>query len=189
MKAARDAWRGKIPGLDADRLVFIDETWASTNMTRTRGRAPQGKRLVSAVPHGHWKTTTFIGALRIDGLTAPAVFDRPVNGEAFRAYVEQNLVKTLRPGDIVVMDNPGSHKVAGVREAIQAAGASAVYLPPYSPDFNPIENVFSKFKRRLRRIGARTVRALWRAVGDCLDSFAPDECRNDFRHCGYCTLK
>lgn len=187
VKAKRDAWREKIPDLDADRLVFIDETWASTNMTPTRGRAPQGERLVSAVPHGHWKTTTFIGALRTDGLTAPAVFDCPVNGETFRAYVEQMLVPTLRPGDIVVMDNLGSHKVAGVAEAIEASGCLLAYLPPYSPDFNPIENLFSKFKKMLRRIGARTVRALWRAVGDCLDSFAPDECRNYFRHCGYCT--
>ena len=189
MKAAREAWREKLPGLDADRLVFIDETWASTNMTPPRGRAPQGERLIAAVPHGHWKTTTFVGALRTDGLTAPAVFDGPINGESFLAYVEQMLVKTLRPGDIVVMDNLGSHKVAGVREAIERAGCLLAYLPPYSPDFNPIENVFSKFKRLLRRIGARTVRALWRAVRDCLDSFAPDECRNYFRHCGYGTLK
>lgn len=187
MKAARQAWRGKIPELDADRLVFIDETWASTNMTPSRGRAPQGVRLVSAVPHGHWKTTTFIGALRTGGLTAPAVFDCPINGETFLAYVEQALVPTLRPGDVVIMDNLGSHKVAGVAEAIQAAGCLLAYLPPYSPDFNPIENLFSKFKAMLRRIGARTVKALWRAAGDCMDSFAPDECRNYFRHCGYRT--
>ena len=187
MKLKRDAWRKKIPELDADHLVFIDETWASTNMTPTRGRAPKGERLVSAVPHGHWKTTTFIGALRTDGLTAPAVFDCAINGETFLAYVKQSLVPTLRRGDVVIMDNLGSHKVAGVREAIEAAGCLLAYLPPYSPDFNPIENLFSKFKKMLRRMGARTVPALTRAVGRCMDSFAPDECRNYFRHCGYAT--
>ena len=187
MRAAREQWAAKVPGLDADRLVFIDETWASTAMTRPRGRAAAGKRLIAAVPHGHWKTTTFVAALRTTGLTAPAVFDGAINGESFLAYVEQVLVPTLRPGDVVVMDNLGSHKVVGVPEAIAAAGCFLTYLPPYSPDFNPIENLFSKFKAMLRSAGARTVRRLWRTVRRCLTSFASAECRRYFRHCGYAT--
>ena len=189
MKAARAAWQAKVPELDPDRLVFIDETWATTNMTRTRGRAAAGERLIASVPHGHWKTTTLVAALRTDGLTAPVVFDGPLNGELFRAYLEQALVPTLRPGDIVVMDNLSAHKVTGVAEAIQRAGCLHAYLPAYSPDFNPIENVFSKFKALLRSADARTVPGLWRAVGDCMESFAPDECRNYFRHCGYDTFQ
>jgi transposase len=187
VKAAREKWAAQAPGLDAERLVFLDETWANTAMTRARGRAPVGRRLVCPVPHGHWKTVTFVAALRTTGLTAPAVFDGPVNGELFRAYVEQVLVPTLRRGDIVVLDNLGSHKVAGVAEAIAAAGALLVCLPPYSPDFNPIENLFSKFKAMLRRAAARTVRRLWRTIRACLKSFEPAECRNYFRECGYAT--
>jgi transposase len=163
--AAREAWRETQGGLSIDRLVFIDETWATTNMTRRYGRARRGQRLVAAVPHGHWKTTTFIGALTADGLTAPAVIDGAVNGEIFLAYVEQVLVPTLAPGKIVVMDNLSSHKVAGVREAIEAASAELRYLPPYSPDLNPIEQVFAKLKAILRKIAARSVEALWTAIG------------------------
>ena len=168
-----------------ERMVFIDETGASTKMTRLYGRCARGKRLVCAVPHGHWKTTTFIGALRHDGLAAPCVFDGPINGELFLAWVEQFLVPTLRPGDTVVMDNLSSHKVKGVREAIEAAGAALLYLPPYSPDLNPIEQFFSKLKSLLRKAGARTLETLIDAVADALPRFTPKECENFFAHSGY----
>ena len=174
-----------MPTLDSHGLVFIDETWAKTNMTRTHGYAPQGERLVDAAPHGHWQTTTFVGALRIDGFIAPMVIDGAINGEWFQAYVEQVLVPELRPGDVVVMDNLGSHLVAGVRCAIEGAGCRLLFLPPYSPDFNPIENAFSKLKRLLRSAAERTVDRLWRAIGSLLDRFSAEECRNYFRHCGY----
>jgi transposase len=173
------------PQLNPDRLVFIDETWAKTNMTHPRGRAPKGQRLLASSPHGHWKTTTFLAALRATGLTAPLVVDGAINGELFLGWVTSHLVTTLQPGDIVVMDNLGAHKVAGVREAIEAAGARLVYLPPYSPDLNPIELVFSKFKWLLRSASARTVDALWTLCGELLDQFTEAECRNCFRHCGY----
>jgi transposase len=154
-------------------------------MTRRHGRALRGKRLVAAVPHGHWQTTTFIGALRSGGLTAPAVIDGAVNGDIFLAYIRQMLVPTLQPGDIVVMDNLSSHKVAGVREAIETAGAELRYLPPYSPDLNPIEQVFAKLKALLRKIAARSVEALWTAIGQLLSQFAPDQCANYLRNSGY----
>ena len=137
------------------------------------------------MPHGHWKTTTFIGALRAEGLTAPAVFDGAINGESFLAYVEQVLVPTLRPGDIVILDNLPSHKVDGVQAAIEAAGAELRYLPPYSPDLNPIEQMFAKFKARLRKIAARSVEALWTAIGQTVSAFQPGECANYLRHSGY----
>ena len=154
-------------------------------MTRLYGRAPRGKRLVDAVPHGHWKTSTFIGALRCDAVTAAGVFDGAINGELFLAYVEQILVPTLRPGDVVVMDNLRSHKVAGVREAIEAAGASLLFIPPYSPDLNPIELAFAKLKALLRARAIRTVDALWKALGGLVDCFTPEECANYLRHDGY----
>ena len=154
-------------------------------MTRPRGRCRRGTRLIAKVPHGHWKTTTFLAALRADGLTAPLVIDGPLNGELFLAYVRQQLAPTLRSGDVVVMDNLSAHKVAGVSEAITAAGATVVYLPPYSPDFNPIELVFSKLKRLLRTAATRTVEDLWNLLGQLLDHFPPDECRRYFSHCGY----
>ena len=154
-------------------------------MTRPRGRSLCGTRLVAKAPHAHWKTTTFIAALRSGGLTAPLVLDGAVNGDAFLAYVQQVLVPTLRAGDIVVMDNLSSHKKAGVREAIQSAGAKLLYLPPYSPDFNPIELAFSKFKWLLRSAATRTVETLWQTCGRLLDHFQEHECRNYFRHCGY----
>jgi len=181
----RARWRVEMLGLDPETLVFIDETWAKTNMTRSRGRAPRGERLVDHVPYGHWKTTTFLAALRIKGLTAPLVVDGAINGEVFLAYTQQQLAPTLKSGDIVIMDNLSSHKVAGVREAIEAAGAHLVYLPPYSPDFNPIEQVFSKLKALLRKYGERTVDALWNRLGNLLDHFSRSECGNYFRHCGY----
>jgi len=143
---ARAQWRLWQKSAPSCHLVFIDETWAKTNMVRTCGRAPRGKRLVDKVPHGHWKTTTFIAALRCDCLTAPMVTDGPMNGEIFRVYIEHFLIPTLNPGDIVIMDNLSSHKVAGVREALEEVEATALYLPPYSPGLNPIEQVFSKFK-------------------------------------------
>ena len=171
--------------MSIERLVFIDETWATTNMARRYGRAPRGQRLVASVPHGHWKTSTFIGALRSTGLTAPAVFDGAINGESFLAYVEQILVPTLKPGDIVVMDNLSSHKVAGVAEAIEAAGAELRYLPPYSPDLNPIEQLFAKLKALLRKVAARTIEALWTAIGQLAKCFEPGECSNYIRNSGY----
>jgi transposase len=154
-------------------------------MTRLYGRAPCGQRLVDAVPHGHWKTSTFVAALRCDGLTAPAVFDGAINGDAFLAYVEQILVPTLRKGDVVIMDNLGSHKVAGVRTAIEAAGAMLLFIPPYSPDLNPIEQAFSKLKALLRARKLRTIKALWNALGSLVECFTPQECANFFRHDGY----
>lgn len=172
-------------GLDPHKLVFLDETWAKTNMTRPRGRAARGERLIAKTPHGHWKTTTFLAALRTTGLTAPLVVDGAINGITFLAYVRHVLAPTLREGDIVVMDNLSSHKIKGVREAIEAVGASVVYLPPYSPDLNPIENAFSKFKWGLKSAADRTVAGLWKRCGDLLDTFTETECRNDFRHCGY----
>jgi transposase len=183
--AARTAWRLWQPGLHPERLVFIDETWAKTNMARSHGRAKRGQRLVAAVPHGHWKTSTFIAALRHDRITAPCVFDGAINGERFLAYVEQALAPTLQPGDIVIMDNLGAHKVAGVREAIAARGASVLHLPPYSPDLNPIEQVFAKLKTLLRTAATRTVDALWHAIGQALDAFTPAECQNYLANAGY----
>lgn len=154
-------------------------------MTRLYGYAPRGQRLVASVPHGHRKTSTFIGALRQDGMTAPCVFDGAMNGEMFLAYVRQVLVPTLRPGDTVIMDNLPVHKVAGVGDAIGKAGAAILYLPPYSPDLNPIELAFSKLKAILRKMALRTVDALWTALGQISDWFKPDECRNFLRHAGY----
>lgn len=185
MAAAREAWRERQPTLNPAQLVFLDETWATTNMTRLRGRCPRGERLVAAVPHGHWKTSTFLAGLRLTGLSAPLVLDGAINGEAFRAYVEQFLAPTLAPGDIVIMDNLASHKVAGVREAIEACGASLLYLPPYSPDLNPIEQSFAKFKALLRKTAARSREALWNAIGQILDRFAHQECANYFAKAGY----
>jgi transposase len=165
--------------------VFLDETWATTAMARRYGRARRGTRVVGAVPHGHWKTTTFLAALRHDRLTAPCVFDGAINGARFLAYVEQCLAPTLQPGDIVVMDNLGAHKVKGVRQAIETAGAELRYLPPYSPDLNPIEQAFAKLKALLRTAARRTVDALWRAIGQALDAFTPAECLNYLAHAGY----
>jgi transposase len=182
----RAAWRAEVmPGLDPERLVFVDETGAKTDMTRTHGYAPAGQRLVDAVPYGRWHTTTFVGALRAGGMAAPMALDGALNGAAFVAYVEQVLVPELRPGEVVVLDNLGSHKVAGVRRAIEGAGCRLLYLPPYSPDLNPIEQAFAKLKALLRKAGERTVEGLWSFLGRALDAFAPEECRNYFDHCGY----
>ena len=185
MQAARREWVECQPTLDADRLVFLDETGASTNMARTHGRAPKGARCIASVPHGHWKTTTFIAGLRVGAITAPMVLDGPMDGEAFLAYVRTFLCPTLARGDIVIADNLSSHKVAGVREAIEAKGATMRYLPPYSPDLNPIEMMFSKLKALLRKAAHRTVDALWDEIGKLLDTFSPNECKNYFKSSGY----
>jgi transposase len=178
-------WKRYQARLDPRRLVFIDETWAKTNMTRTHGRALRGRRLVDKVPHGHWKTLTFLAALRCDAITAPFVLDGPINGEWFLAYVEQVLVPTLSPGDVVVMDNLGSHKSKAVRRAIRNAGAHLIFLPPYSPDLNPIEQVFAKLKALLRKAAERSIEATWRRIGKLLDHFSADECANYFVNSGY----
>jgi transposase len=181
----RQEWREGQGGLDAQRLVFIDETWASTNMARRYGRCAKGERLCVGIPHGHGKTTTFIGALTLRGFIAPWVLDGPIDRNAFETYIEKALVPELRKGDIVVMDNLSSHKGPKVREAIEAAGASLLYLPPYSPDLNPIENAFAKLKALLRKAAERTVAGLWDAIGRLLDAFDPEECRNYFKAAQY----
>ena len=184
--AAREALKAEQPRLDASRLVFIDETAVTTKMTRLYGRAPVGERLVdNKVPHGHWKTLTLVAALRIDGVTAPYVIDGAMDGPAFLAYIEQVLVPTLQKGDIVFMDNVRTHKVAGVREAIEATGAKQRFLPAYSPDLNPIENLYAKVKSDLRKGAARTVDALSKLVGRSLKAIAPSEYAGYFRHAGY----
>jgi transposase len=184
----RERWKRHQGKLDPGRLVFIDETWAKTNMTRSHGRCQRGQRLVAKVPHGRWKTLTFIAALRCDQLTAPCVLDGPINGRSFRAYVEQVLVPTLRPGDIVVMDNLGSHKSRAIRAAIRQAGAKRFFLPPYSPDLNPIEQVFAKLKTLLRKAAERTVEATWRRIGKLLDCFTQTECANYLKNAGYASV-
>ena len=181
----RTKWRAWQCGIDPDRLVFLDETWVKTNMTRFRGRAPLGERLVCHIPHGHWKTTTFLAALRVSGLTAPLVVDGAIHGAFFKGWIVQHLVPTLRAGDIVVMDNLSSHKRAGIREAIEAGGAAVADLPPYSPDLNPIETVFSKFKGLVRSQSRRTVEGLWNLCGQVSQLFQESECRNHFQHAGY----
>ena len=174
----RSRWQ-KHPGrIDPRRLVFIDETWAKTNMEPLRGWAPKGQRLRAKVPFGHWKTMTFLAALRHDRIVAPWVFDGPINGESFQLYVEQVLVPTLGRGDIVVLDNLGSHKSQAVRQAIRAVGAHLLFLPPYSPDLNPIEQMFAKLKHLLRKAAKRTVNATWRQIGEPLMHFSPAECAN-----------
>ena len=166
-------------------MVFIDETWAKTNMTRLHGRCARGQRLVAKAPFGKWRTLTFLAALRSDRLDAPCVIDGPINGRSFLAYVEQILVPTLSHGDIVIMDNLGSHKGRAVRKAIRAAGAKLFFLPPYSPDLNPIEQVFAKLKTLLRKAEERTVQTTWMRIGDLLDAFAPNECANYLSNAGY----
>jgi len=183
--ARRQAWFDAQPDLDPEDLVFIDETAVSTKMARLRGRAPRGQRCRAPIPHGHWKTITLVVALRLCGLTAPMMIDGPMNGPAFLAYVEQVLVPTLRPGQIVVMDNLPAHKVSGIRAAIEAAGARLLLLPPYSPDFNPIENAFAKLKTILRKAAARTIPRLWDAIRDALPQFTPEQCVNMFTAAGY----
>ena len=171
--------------MDADRFVFLAERSATTAMPRLSGWCPKGERLVDAAPHGHWRTTTCVAGLRASGVIAPFVLDGPMTGEAFRAYVEQVLAPELEPGDAVVMDNLSPHKVAGVQEAIRAAGASVLYLPSYSPDFNPIEQLFAKLKALLRKAAARTQDALWETIGTSLEDFTLAECHNYIVNSGY----
>jgi len=181
----RADWRAKQSGMSPARLVFVDETGAATNMARRYGRSPRGKRLDGPIPHGHWKSTTFVGGLTTRGFVAPYVLDGAMNGTIFLAWIEQMLAPALVPGDIVVMDNLPAHKVAGVRAAIQARGAELRYLPPYSPDLNPIEQAFAKLKALLRKAAERTVDGLWNAIGKLLDRFAPTECANYLVNAGY----
>ena len=182
---ARDEWKEAQSSLDPDKLIFIDETGTNTQMARLRGRCKKGRRLIGYVPHGHWKTTTFVAALRNDSITAPLVVDRPMNGAIFMAWLEQSLAPTLTKGDTVVMDNLPAHKVSGVRAIIEAAGARLLYLPPYSPDLNPIEMMFARLKALLRKAAERTIDNLWDRIGKILDEFTPQECSNYLRHDGY----
>ena len=173
------------PLLKPQRLVFIDETAVTTKMVRHYGRSPRGARLVAKVPHGHWKTMTFIAGLRVDGLTAPYVIDGAMDGPAFLAYIEDVLAPTLAKGDIVFMDNVRTHKIDGVAGALKAVGANVRFLPAYSPDLNPIEMAFAKHKAALRKGAARTVKALWKLIGKLVKQFVPDQCANYFQHAGY----
>ena len=181
----RATWKANQSGLNPDKLIFIDETGANTKMVRQRGRCLRGKRLVAQVPWGHWKTTTFTAGLRSTGLVAPFLLDGPMDGEAFLVYIKEVLVPALAQGDTVIMDNLSAHKVAGVRELIEAAGATLLYLPPYSPDLNPIELAFSKLKAHLRKAAARSVAELWDCIARLLNAFTPEECAAFLRHDGY----
>ena len=185
MARRRKRWKSWQSWLDPTRLVFIDETWIKTNMAPLRGWGPKGRRLRGFAPHGRWRTMTFLAALRCDQITAPCVFDGPINGACFRAYVEQQLIPTLKPGDIVIMDNLGSHKAKAIREAIRAAGARLWFLPPYSPDLNPIEQTFSKIKHRMRMAQKRTMEETWKYLGRLIGTITPTECANYFRNAGY----
>ena len=185
MLSRRLAWRNSQPGLDPDRLVFIDETGAKTNVSRTHGWAPRGERLRMAVPHGHWNTTTFVAGLTPRGMIAPFVLSGAIDRDAFEAYVKVILVPELRPGDVVVMDNLSSHKGPKTRKMIEDAGARLLFLPPYSPDFNPIELAFAKLKARLRKAAERTVDGLWNTIGQISLTFSPQECKNYFNAAGY----
>jgi putative transposase len=181
----RAQWTARQNGIEPARLVFIDETWTKTNMAPLRGWGPRGVRLRAKVPHGRWKTMTFLAALRHDRIDAPWLLDGPINGEKFRLYIDKVLIPTLEPGDIVVMDNLGSHKGSAVRRAIRSIGAKLFFLPKYSPDLNPIEQVFAKLKHLLRKAAARSFDAVTDAIGRLLDSFTPDECANYFANSGY----
>lgn len=185
MARRRERWKRYQGRLDPRRLVFIDETWAKTNMTRSRGWGPRGERLVARAPFGKWRTLTFLAALRYDRIDAPVLFDGPINGVKFRRYVEEALLPTLKPGDIVIIDNLGSHKGHAVRDAIRKAGARLFFLPPYSPDLNPIEQVFAKLKTLLRKAAARTDAAILQAIDHALACFTQAECANYLRHAGY----
>lgn len=185
MKVAREAWFESQADLDPQRLIFIDESGLSTKMARLRGWAPKGERCRAAVPHGHWKTITFVGALTLDGFIAPMLLDGPMDGECFRAWIEQMLAPALEPGDVVVMDNLSAHKVAGVKQAIEQRGASLLYLPPQSPDLNPIENGFAKLKALVRKAAARTLETLEVATAEAISQFTPLESSNFFAHAGY----
>ena len=181
----RRLWKRSQHRFDPPHPVFIDETWTKTNMTPVRGWAPRGQRLIARAPFGRWRTLTFLAALRHDRIDAPLLFDGPINGIKFRAYVEQALVPTLKPGDIVIIDNLGSHKGHAVEQAIRNAGAQLWFLPPYSPDLNPVEQVFAKLKQLLRKANARTEDQVTGAIARVLDAYTSTECSNYFRHAGY----
>ena len=185
MLIARQRWRVAQPTLAASRLVFLDESGFPTNLTRRYGRAPRGQRCVGRVPYRRWQTTTFVGALRVTGLTAPLVLDGPLTTAAFRAYVAQFLVPTLHPGDLVILDNLAVHKDPVSAQYLERAGAQFVFLPPYSPDLNPIEQVFAKLKALVRGAASRSREALWDYLGTALPHVSPLECQHYFHHCGY----
>jgi transposase len=184
----RAQWTKYQDRIAPERLVFIDETWTKTNMAPLRGWAPRGRRLIAKVPHGRWKTTTFVAALRHDRIEAPWLVDGPIDSESFRNYVENILLPTLRPGDIVIMDNLGSHKGKAVRALIRSVGAKLFFLPKYSPDLNPIEQVFAKLKHLLRKAAARTIETVCAAIGQILEIYTPQECANYFRNSGYAPI-
>jgi transposase len=181
----RAQWTKYQNRIEPERLVFIDETWTKTNMAPLRGWAPRGRRLASKVPYGRWKTTTFVAALRHDRIDAPWLLEGPIDGESFRTYVERVLMPILRPGDIVIMDNLGSHKGKAVRRLIRSTGAKLFFLPKYSPDLNPIEQAFAKLKHLLRKANARSVETICTAIGEILPAFTPEECANYFKNSGY----
>ena len=185
MARRRERWKIHQGKLDPTRLVFIDETWVKTNMTSARGWCMRGSPLIAKVPHGHWNTLTFLAGLRHDRIVAPLVLDGPINGVSFTAWIEQSLVPTLAKGDIVILDNLGSHKGKPVRQAIRGVGAHMLFLPPYSPDLNPIEMMFAKLKGLVRKAEERTIEATWKRVGKLLDAFTPRECAAYLRHAGY----
>ena len=185
MARRRLRWQARQASIDPKRLVFIDETWAKTNMAPLRGWAPRGQRLIGKAPHRRWRTLTFLAALRSDRIDAPCLFDGPINGQKFLAYVEQFLVPTLQPGDIVVLDNLGSHKGKAVRRAIRKAGAKLLFLPPYSPDLNPIEQAFAKLKHWLRQAQARSIEDTYQSIGHILERFHPKECASYLKNSGY----
>ncbi len=185
MARRRAQWLRYRGDVDPKRLVFIDETWIKTNMAALRGWAPRGQRLKAKVPHRRWKTMTFLAALRHDRVEAPWLIDGPINGERFRLYIEKLLLPTLRPGDIVVIDNLGSHKGKAVRRLIRSVGARLFFLPKYSPDLNPIEQLFAKLKHWLRKAAKRTIEAVCTAIAQTLNTLTPIECRNYFINAGY----
>jgi transposase len=185
LKAERAAWREEFAAIDPSRLVFVDESGATTAMDRIHGRAPSGVRVDGAVPHGHWKVVTLTAAVRLDGVGACLAFDGATNTACFETYVERCLAPTLRPGDIVVMDNLSCHKTAEVARLVEAAGAEVRFLPAYSPDLNPIERLFSQLKAYLRSAAARTVDGLIAAMGDALRAIRPGDILGWFRHSGY----
>jgi transposase len=185
VQAARRTWSEAQPVMDLEKLVFVDETWAATNMTRSYGRAPKGCRCVASAPLGDWQTTTFLAGLRRHRLTAPLVVDGPMDGDLFLAWVEQFLCPTLQTGDIVILDNLSSHRVDGVRQALAAVGATLLYLPPYSPDLNPIEKLFAKLKTLLRKAAKRSTEELWKEIGELLNTVTTSECANYFASSGY----
>jgi transposase len=183
----RAQWTKYQDRVEPERLIFIDETWTKTNMAPLRGWAPRGHRLIAKVPHGRWKTTTFLAALRLGRIDAPWLLEGPIDGDSFRTYIERVLVPTLHEGDVVIMDNLGSHKGKAVRQLIRSAGAKLFFLPKYSPDLNPIEQVFAKLKHLLRKAAARTPETICAAIGEVLGAFTPQECANYFRNSGYAT--